>query len=184
MLTLSFYSTATNIKELLKTGDQFVEIIAGIRTSSIARVIDVVYVNYSTHRYLLEIKKRRPFMIHGKNLVHLPNYKGETKLNVVTKPPDQFDLFGRKIEVGSVVIWSKCLKHYNYKSTPVMIVGTVKNISLTGTIFVKPIKIGCEDAGENKLLNDKLLRLFDSTKALVIDGNTTTQIMMHKLCSY
>lgn len=173
-MVLRFYQQAEEIKKLSYEGDQFVEVCHGLKRGSIAKVIDVKHINYSTHQFHLHIDGHRDFWIKGKFLNYLPDHIGGTVLIVTNNLPQLADMMGKLITSGCVIIFYKIIDPSS-TSIPELVIGTVKSIHNNGNIVVKPIIVSSDCI---ELIESLTLK---NNRCLIIDRNLVDRILIEKL---
>lgn len=171
-MDLQHYDNATAIKEDVANGTFFARVTKGNRTGSVARIIDVKSPYYSQHFYRLEIKGRRPFWLNADKLEFVANHTGETTYVKVDETPKHIDMLGREIEVGQTVSFPRMITSGSVE----MIMGTVRRISRSGSVYVKAFlksdKEECSNAD---------IRIGTPNRAMILDRSTVDSIMLAKM---
>ena len=174
-MILQFYQAAEIVRRLMAAHkEQYVKIIAGKRKGSVAKVVSVRHVNYRHNQFYLEIGTRRKFWLHGKHLEHLPTYCGDTFQIISNDLPPIYDIMGKQIRIGNVIIFHKiiddtsCVRHQ-------LIIGTVILIRHSGSLVIKPIING----KSNKSLHN--LITLRNNRCLIIRRNNIYDLVLLKL---
>ena len=171
-MDLQHYDNATSIKEDVANGTFFARVTKGNRAGSVARIIDVKSPFYSQHFYRLEIKGHRPFWLNADKLEFVENHTGETHYNKVTETPTHTDMLGREIQVGQTVSFPRMITSGSVE----MIMGTVRRISETGSVYVKAfLKSDNEEYGQTDI------RIGTPNRAMILDRSTVDSIMLAKM---
>lgn len=171
-MDLQHYDTATSIKEDVANGTFYVRVTSGNRQGSVARIIDVRSPYYSQHFYRLEIKGRKAFWINADKLEFIANHDGETHYNKVTETPTHNDMLGREIQVGQTVSFPRMITSGSVE----MIMGTVKRISASGSVYVKAFL-----KSDNEECSNAEVRIGTPNRAMILDRSTVDSIMLAKM---
>jgi hypothetical protein len=179
-MLLSNYSVATDLRKSVKDKIQFAKIIKGSKQNSIARIDDMQTLSYSIHRYKLCIKGCRAFWMDGKYLELVSDYNGSTLLSKPNVFATHTDSLGKVIKIGSIITFPRRYVNNNVLLPGSLIIGTVSRQSKEGTLWVTPIVVGDLTDTERREANKPIIVKHPS-RALIIDNNTLTEILMFKL---
>ena len=174
-MSLNDYNTAQTLSLVIAKKAQYVKIITGERAGSIGRIVEVKSKFFSQHDYRIKIEGRKEFWQSGATLELLENHNGETVFVKNTVIPTKVDFMGREITTGVVLL----VPRTNSENSVEMVLGTVKRISPSGAIYVRPIKMGNEIVSSEDNVND--IRVGAPDRAMVMDRDTVQGIVMMKL---
>lgn len=171
-MDLQTYTTAASIKEQTSTSVVYARVIKGRRQGTVGRIIDVRSPYYSQHFYRLSVTGKRPFWVKDEVLELLTDWQGETQYCFDRDSvPTHKDMMGRDITLGSVLVFPRLITSGSVE----MIMGTVRRISDSGTIYVAPFRNSDRDSPEKEVSVGKPHR------STIIDKDTINQIMLTKM---